>query len=240
MKILIKYATRGRPEWFKRTIQNITSTISPDADYLILVTADEDDVTMNNTLMKVFMRGHENVICCFGNSSNKVDAINRDMNLIGNWDLLINMSDDMQWIMKNWDTHIISAVSNRWPEGDFFAHFNDGYTRDLLPTMSIMDRKYYDRDGYIYHPSYRSFSCDAEAMYVAQMRGRYHYFPEVLFLHQHPTNRPSPADATYKRNSLHTDHDTKNYFERLNRYFDIPEHERVGGVPFLEHIGRTK
>ncbi len=236
--ILIKYATRGRPQWFKRAISNIMETISTD-DYMILVSADLDDLTMNTPDIIQFCAQHPQITIIHGNSKNKVEAINRDMEFAGDWDILVNMSDDMWFKVRGWDNIIKQRTQEVWGRSLFwFAHFNDGYAKDALPTMSIMGREYFECDGYIYHPSYRSFSCDAEAMYVAMMRQRYRYFDEILFLHQHPANTPVSNDATYRTNSLHTPHDTKNYFERLNRFFDFPLTESTP-IPFKEHLGRT-
>lgn len=235
-KILIKYATRGRADWFKKAMVNMQATISDDVNFAILISADYDDAQMYNHSMMALAETMNNSRLVFGNSKSKIDAINRDMDQIIDWDILINMSDDMSFCVQGWDNIIRQRVKDIWGEStDFFAHFNDGYTGDKLPTMSIMGRKYYDRDGYIYHSSYKSFSSDAEAYYVAMMRERYHYFPEVLFLHQHPTNTPMKNDHTYHINSLHTDHDTKNYFERLKRYFDEPAgHEILRSRPELK------
>lgn len=219
-RILIKYATRGRWDWFKKAMINISSTVNDDVNYIVLVSADEDDPAMNGKEAELFCSSMRNTIFVLGKSSSKIEAINRDMEFVNDWDILVNMSDDMSFQVKGWDNIIRQRTKDVWGQStDFFAHFNDGYTGDKLPTMSIMGREYYERDGYIYHPSYRSFSCDAEAYYVAMMRKRYHYFPEVLFLHQHPTNTPVKNDKTYQQNSLHTEHDTKNYFERLRRHF---------------------
>jgi len=222
MRLLIKYATRGRPIWFKKVIENIISTIST-TDFKILVSADSDDASMNNHDIKNFVSTFVNIQIFYGDSKSKIEAINKDMEYSGEWDLLINMSDDMHFVVKGWDIKMVDCITKVWGYSlDFFAHFNDGYVGEALPTMSIMGRTYYERDGYIYHPSYKSFSSDAEAMYVAMMRGRHHYFKDVLFLHQNHKNRPARNDKTYTINSKHTAHDTKNYFQRLTRYFDEP------------------
>lgn len=219
-KILIKYATRGRADWFKKAMINITATLNDDENYTILVSADEDDKEMHTPQVVSFCKSMKNTILVYGKSSSKIEATNRDMEFAEDWDILINTSDDMCFTVKGWDNIIRQRTKDIWGQStDFFAHFNDGYTGDKLPTMSIMGREYYNRDGYIYHPSYKSFSCDAESYYVAMMRERYHYFPEVLFLHQHPTNTPMKNDKTYQINSLHTPHDTSVYFERLKNYF---------------------
>jgi hypothetical protein len=222
--ILIKYATRSRPQWFRKAIANIYDTTS-DKDFRILVTLDDDDITMKNEGMIQFMKGHEQIKFIYGHSSSKVGAINRDMDLADEWywkwDILVVMSDDMHFTQFGWDNIIRQRYKDNFPEGDAFLHFDDGYVKDALATMSIIDRKYYERDNYIYHPIYKSFSCDAEAFFVAKARGRHKYFPEIIARHQHPANMPMPNDELYSKNSLHTPHDTSAYWDRLHNNFDM-------------------
>jgi hypothetical protein len=110
LKILFKYATRSRPALFKRGIDSIISNCNSD-NYTILVSVDKDDKTMirpdgsfainkdyNNTIIKV------------GTSKSKVDAINRDMELVPKWDILVNMSDDMLFTKKGFDDIILETL----------------------------------------------------------------------------------------------------------------------------------
>jgi hypothetical protein len=223
--MLIKYATRGRPEWFRKAIANIYSTIS-NPNFTIAVTIDIDDLSMNTPEIFSFMEKHENIMWTHGRSESKVHAINRDMYQFDklNWDVLVVMSDDMEFVVQGWDNVIRQRVKDTWGDSqDWFAHFDDGYVHDALATMSIMGRDYFERDGYIYHPAYKSFSCDAEAHFVAVTRGRHKYFPEILARHQHPTNTPGKNDETYIVNSKHTPHDTRIYWARLNSDFGMKE-----------------
>jgi hypothetical protein len=221
--ILIKFASRGRSEFFKRAIANIHSTISTQ-EFKILVTADSDDDAMNTRDIQHFCDHHEKVTIIFGTSTSKVNAINRDMEHAGEWDILINMSDDMHFVKQGWDSVLKQRIKEVWGKSlDFFAHFNDGYVGDALATMSIIGRDYYKRDGYVYYPEYKSFSCDAEAYFVAKTRGCHYYFDEVIFKHQHPTYAPMPQDMTYQRNSLATPHDLVVYWGRLHSDFGMKE-----------------
>jgi len=223
LKYCIKYATRSRPEFFKKAIENIQSTIHTK-DYLILVSADEDDPTMNNPEIIGYCVARENIKLVFGHSKSKIQAINADMEHAGEWDILLNMSDDFYFPNAGWDRLIEERVKSTWGDSlDWVAHFDDGYCRDALPTMSIMGRDYYLRDKYIYYPEYKSFSCDAEFMYVAMTRGRHKYFPDIIALHQHPANTKIGKDELYRVNSLHTPHDTELYWKRLHADFGMVE-----------------
>lgn len=218
MRLLIKYASRNRPDKFRAAMDNIFTTIKGD-DYKIIVSIDSDDAQM------IYIATNEqfkNTSFWVNDPHGKIAAINANIPLTG-WDWLVNMSDDMQFVVNGWNEIMEQRIKAVWGDSlDFFANFNDGYQGDKLPTMSIMGREYYERFFYIYAPCYKSLSCDAEAMYVAMCLGRYHYFPEVLFKHQHPANvRGLKSDKLYAQNEVFQPQDTRTYFTRLLKNFYI-------------------
>lgn len=207
MKLLIKYATRGRRSLYNQAIRNVEAMTA--GTYQLVVSADDDDACMQGLQIN------------YASRTSKIGAINRDMEDV-EFDWLVNMSDDMLFTAPGWDQRMLRRIKSIWGDStDFFAHFNDGFVGDKLPTMSIMGWDYYQRDKYIYHPSYKSVSCDAEAMFVAMMRGRHHYFPEVYFNHIHPANCRFPTDQTYRDNDKYGAEDTANYHERMSRCFEV-------------------
>lgn len=237
-KLVIKYATRGRPEMFMAAIRNIQGTIG-NINHSIIVSADNDDESMNCERIKTFCDSVNNLVIYFGDHDSKVNAINDDLDDV-EFDWLINMSDDMVFIVEKWGEKMKAEIESVFPDTDFFAHFNDGYVFDKLPTMSIMGREYYERDKCVYHPSYKSVSCDAEAMYVAMMRNAHHYFPTQYFSHIHPSNIGTPEDQTYKRNNQFTDADTNNYFIRLMDYFGITDQIERSRLPIDPNDYRSR
>lgn len=223
MKYLIKLATRGRPELFYRTIFNVRKTIGDGVDYEIIISCDLNDPSMFNQDIIDFVDGDPHLQIFYAYQTSKIGAINRDIKEAKmDWDVLINLSDDMLWVKEGWGKIIASYVANEFNESlDCFLHLNDNHVGERLPTLSIMGREYFNRDGYIYHPSFFSVSADAEAYYVALMRGKHKYFPDVLFDHVHPANVGFHTDATYQGNSKYDVADTENYFVRRARLFDI-------------------
>jgi hypothetical protein len=221
MGFLIKLATRSRPSKFYKVMQNIKHMTT--APYQVIITADLDDRTMNNPQIKKYVASLKWAQIFYGPHVSKIEAINRDIDKAQPWDILVNMSDDFQIIRRGWNDIVKHRCAEKWPgTTDFFAHFSDYYVHDALPTISIMGREYYQRDGYIYHPSYRSFSSDSEAYYVARARGKHCYFEDSLFKHEHPANNKRlKNDVLYKINAIHSKDDVKTYFERLNRDFDL-------------------
>ena len=220
-RLLINFATRGRRKQFFAAMDNIQQTIG-SGNYEIVVSCDTDDFEMNNSRVRERIKQYKHTTIYFDKSVSKVHAINRVVKYAGEWHWLMNMSDDMRFVINGWHDKMLKDIRSVWLEGsDWFAHFNDYHVREKLPTMSVMGYDYYTRDGYVYHPSYGSVSCDAEAMFVAMMRGRHHYFPTVYFHHNHPANIRGHIDNVYKGNHRFGHSDTENYFIRRARLFDI-------------------
>lgn len=185
MRLLYKFASRSRPAKLFSALDNMQSMMHHD-DYDIQITADIDDDTMFNEYIKNKIKqygGHVNIL--YGTSVSKVNAINRDLPLFNNWDILINMSDDMEFIQPGFDLTIIKDYQS-FAVGDVLMHYPDQAAGQALITMAIMDRKYYDRFGYIYNPEYKSLFCDNEQQEVAKLLGRYVFIKKRLFNHNHP------------------------------------------------------
>jgi hypothetical protein len=198
----------------KKTIDSIVSNVSADCDYFIQLSLDEDDPTLAE-YFKIISPEHEKII---GTSKNKINAINRDMDLVDQWwDVLINVSDDQVFISKNFDLDIVNNMDN---DTDMFLHFPDGNQGDLA-TMSIIGRKYYLRDGYIYNPNYESVYCDNEAQDVAKLRGCYKLVNKHIFNHEHPAWGKGQMDAQYAKTEHHVTYekDRQTYINRAAKNF---------------------
>jgi hypothetical protein len=211
--IVFKYATRSRPELFDRGIESIVNNINTD-NYFILVTCDENDVTMLNHHLK-YSHNHR-IKFVYGHSKNKIDAINRDLHhLPEQWDILVNMSDDMVFIEKGFDDILTKDFNNDF---DLCLHYPDGYRYELI-TMSIIGKKYFDRFNYIYHPEYTSLWSDNEQTEVAKMLGKYKFCDKQIFVHKHPANDSSVVNDqqyVHTESYFYIDQDVYNRRKRIN------------------------
>lgn len=165
--ILFNFATRSRPEKAAATIASIREYCQDK--YTIYMKIDQDDEA---TLSYDFPNTRQVI----GVSKSKIHAINRGVNDISGWDILVNISDDQLFIKP----FSIDCGT------DEFIHYPDGHVNERLCTMSVMGRDYYRRFRYVYHPDYVSLWCDNEAMEVAQQLGCYRYIDEHIFTHNHP------------------------------------------------------
>jgi len=195
-KILFKYTSRSRVENFFRGLNSIVDNLANKEDYFILCSFDVDDSAYANSVFVERLAGYKNLRYYFGFSDCKVAAINRDMPLAPAFDILINFSDDQIFIHPGFDDIIREDFGGNF---DMFLHYPDDNVGHLIPTMSVMGVDYYNRDQYIYHPSYRNVYCDNEAMCAAQMRGKYKFIDKKIFDHLHPAFGRAPLDEQYKK-----------------------------------------
>lgn len=204
MKLLFKYTSRSRPELFERGLKSIIDNCVSN-QYKILVTVDENDASM----FKYW--NDPRITTIIGESKNKVDAINRDVNeFIYDWGVLVNMSDDMIFTQKGFDNIIRDSFENT----DQCIHFPDGSTGDRLISMSILGRDYYKRFNYIYNPEYVSLYCDNETMDVAKILGKYKFVNENIFLHLHPAHGNALNDNQYRYTESFHPIDQATYLKR--------------------------
>jgi len=217
--ILFKLATRSRPHKAKSAIDNIIANCN-SMNYTILVSIDEDDLTMKN-----FEHKDDNVFIIKGTSKNKIDAINRDMDIFEGWKILINTSDDMVFNIKGFDEIIRQDFNGYY---DQVLHYTDGYQKGNLMTMSIMGYDYYKRFNYIYYPDYISLWCDMEATEVAHLLNKYKYMGDAkqLFTHAHPAWGLTEYDEQYRKteSQVVNNHDKTLFNYRKSENYFLPDH----------------
>lgn len=230
---LFKYPSRGRPERFFRSLDSIANNVSDVDYYHVACTLDSDDETMNNPEVVNRILTYQNVSIQWGKSESKIDAVNRDVPDI-DWDILINMSDDMEFNIFGFDVMIGVDMITHFPDFDGLLHYPDQDAKEALATMYIAGRKWWEfRGKNIYHPSYKSLWCDNEEMIVAQMCGKYKYLPYQINVHKNPAYGYLPKDEMFNRQQDDWSEDEANYRLRKQRNFYLPpEFEMRVGLYF--------
>jgi len=140
--------------------------------------------------------------------------VNRDMEVAGNWDVMLVASDDMWPAMEGYDAVIRKDMATWYPNGNGCLWYSDGRQARVC-TMSVMDAKYYATMGHIYHPCYKSYRCDDEYTEKAMHAGRMVKLPTVIATHEHPCFLGAvPDDALYAHNRTHKEDDLRCYMHR--------------------------
>lgn len=215
--ILFKLASRERPDRFLDTLENLYANIANAENFTIYCVLDEDDPTA--AAYQAVLNGGEwlNLVIDWGHSKSKVHAINRRIRI--NWDgLLVNWSDDQRASLYGFDQLIRDIFYECFPKNDGLLHLPDQDAKEAIPVLYIADRKYFDRDGWIYHPKYKSVWCDNHSMMLAKLRNRYAFGDERLFVHLNPAYGHLPRDPMFDRQQAQWDEDkaTYDYFESIN------------------------
>lgn len=224
MTILFNFASRSRPDRFFAVLNNIRE-MTTGKDYSVVAKLDEDDEPMMKRRKEI--DGYPEVIQRWGYSKSKIHAINRDLDRLPDYQILVNISDDQLFIERGFDRIVKSHMTE---DLDLFLHFKDSYAGDRVATMSIMGRTYFERFGYIYNPSYYSLWCDNEAGEVAKLLGKYKLCDEFIFDHWHYSHHNPDKrifkDALYKRNDTYRQ-DERIFNERKKINFGLPVNEIV-------------
>ena len=219
MHILIKLPSRGRPEKLRTTFAKYVEYAEDPSKISFMVNIDEDDTTFTNTASKILKRIHSQTTIVIGSPCGKIGAVNRDMDKAGEYDILLLASDDMIPVQKGYDRIIREYMTKHYPDTDGVLFFNDGHHQNKLNTLCILGKKYYERFGYIYHPSYKTEFCDNEFMDVANKLGIQTYIDQVIIEHKHPLWTGESKDPTYRQNDVHISDDRTNYLERRDKGF---------------------
>lgn len=168
----LKQALNTRAKWL----------LHADGEVEYIYSFDTDDTTV-----PMWMDGIRNP------NRSAIEAINRAAE-VATGDLFVVVSDDTD-CPRHWDTLLLNELEGK---SDFLVKCRDGIQPTLI-TMPVMDRVYYERFGYIYHPEFLHMSCDVELTAVGMMLGRV-IKSDLLFEHLHYSTGKSPKDAINEKN----------------------------------------
>lgn len=222
--ITIIHPSRGRPEQALKTAMMWIDRIGlQDTEFEYILSLDSDDPEqweyprhlpiLNFT---VFRQPNKNAI----------EAIN----FAAKWysdhrklpeDFLIVISDDFE-CPAGWGASLIALRS---AGDDWIMKTVDGIQPWVI-TLPIMSWGYFNRFGYVYHPSYNHAWSDTEMTCVAELTGRL-IFRDIEFKHNHYTVG-GVKDAISERADAHFEQGRKVFQERINKNFDLTPEQIVG------------
>lgn len=217
MRLLYKFPSRSRPSKFFAHLDNILAMARHD-DFVIVPTLDDNDLTINESFKEKLSGYGERIQPIFGRSTSKIHAVNRGIPA-DPWDIVIATSDDMEFIQVGFDLQIIEHMRALFPDLDGVLHYPDGFEHADILSLPVIGRKYYDRFGYIYHPSYVSLFCDEEAILAAKNLGKLASINAQLFRHNHPTWTGQGMDKQYKHTEGFYHVDKATFQRRKQRNF---------------------
>ena len=234
-KILFKFPTRSRFEIFKSTLDLYYKLLSNKHKYQFIITLDNDDEQMNSSEARSYLNSKPNLKYYYGDSKSKIEAVNADMDKADPWSVCVLLSDDMIPQIQGYDDIIVNKMKEHFPNNDGVLWFDDGYLgKNNLITLSIVGKNYYDIDGHIYHPAFRSLWCDNYQLFLAQKRNKIIYIPQTIIKHE--WMRVTGNDNLHKINSAPGIYETeKCTYDNLVRKFN-----ESGDINMAKQTKQTK
>jgi hypothetical protein len=235
--LLIKIPTRERgADWLSHYVDNVTN---PNTK--IVMTLDYNDPTIRDS----YKWKKHGVGIVVGESKSKIDAYNRDIGFLSqkfDWDVIMVGSDDMWPNTRGFDQIILDDMAQHFPDGDGCLWYDtedsktelkrryphrsmpfgsEAWKQHWINMLPVIGRKYYDRFGYIYHPSYKSFWCDNEFTHIANRLGKIQPIDRDFIRHQHFCwDGGMPNDSLYQRNNKNDAADHQNFNRRRGNNFN--------------------
>ena len=211
MKLSIIHPSRSRPYKSVDTVDKWLNSASFDTDLELIVSLDEDDTTIPQYKQSYY----SDATFLINKNRSCVDAINNAAKK-ATGDILIVVSDDTD-CPPEWDLALRKEVEGK---SDWILKTKDGIQNWII-TAPIMDRAYYNRTGYIYHPDFEHQFCDTYMTCLADITGR-KLTSTLKFMHLNDTIKDDlrkKTDATWKQGQ-----DT---FVRLMKQFTPEERARI-------------
>jgi len=194
--IAFVFASRERPNKFFDCLDNIRA-MAKSKNYFVWAKLDNDDPLKQEYKSK--LAAYPEVFVQWGLSKNKVHAINRDLEHLPDCDILIMMSDDMQFLVRGFDEEIREAFKNHFPNFDGTVHYPDSHALSKTITLSIIGVSLYKQLGYLYWHEYVSVFADNDFTELTRKIGKYVFVNKKILEHYHPIWKTAEWDAQYRR-----------------------------------------
>lgn len=221
MKLLVKFPTRNRKNKFFKVLRQYQNLCEDLDNTYFLITLDNDDESMNPSNVEGIFNTFKNVKVIYGTSNSKIHAVNRDIELVNDWDIVLLASDDMTPKVKGYDNIIRNKMKEFYSDTDGILWFNDGFQGEKLNTLCVLGKKYYERFNYIYHPDYKSCWSDNEFMEVGKILKKQTYIDSVIIKHEHPDWGYGNRDQIHTNNINDYQYDLEVYNRRKEINFEL-------------------
>lgn len=216
--VTIIHPSRSRPQLAMATAKKWIERVGlPQEEFEYVMSLDSDDPKIFGYSIKMQCLNYTTLI---NKNKSAIEAINVAAAFYAKHrgkpgDFMIVISDDFD-CPEDWGASLKKSIGN---ETDRVYKTNDGI-QDWIITMPIMGWDYYNRFGYIYHPSYKHMFCDTELTCVAEMTVGWSQLigTPVTFKH---LCESIPKDYLNKRNDATFEEGKRNFIERKKRNFDL-------------------
>lgn len=192
MKISLIHPSRSRPQQAAATAKAWLSSAANPSNIEYVLSMDVSDPERYKYVEIISQLGLPDAYSIkplTSDNHSAIEAINNAAK-IATGDLLIQIAEDFNTPPFHWDAYLIDELKGK---SDYVAKIDDGL-QPFIITLPILDRKWYDRHGYIYHPDFEHMYCDSALSCKAWMEDKYITLP-IKILHNHYSTGRTQKDA---------------------------------------------
>lgn len=202
--ISIIHPSRSRPEKAYTTVKKWLREAGCDVEYILSL--DQDDPMIEKYNYGIGM-------CAIHKNRSAIDAVNNAAKLTtGN--ILIQISDDFD-CPPLWGEQILDATQGK---SDWLLKVSDG-TQGWIATLPIMDRVFYEANGYVYYPEYIHMFCDTDLTHKADIQKKIIWRNDIKFDHQHYSTGKNVKDSVSNKADLTWNQGERLYLNRCREKF---------------------
>ena len=221
--------SRKRVKKSTETIHNWINSASDIHNIELIVSCDSSDDKLQDYKEVYSHTVFKNNPVIVNNNKSAVEAINNAAR-VATGDIFIVVSDDTE-SFSGWDAALLKEVQGKT---DWILKTQDGIQKWII-TFPVMDRTYYNRFGYIYHPDYLHMFCDTELTCVADITRR-KITSNLLFPHKHYSITKETPDEINKKADATWAQGEKLFLERYKRNFDLQPGGRIQGQGMIDWL----
>lgn len=219
-KISIIHPSRSRPDQANKTIKNWLDKAHYPSQIQYILSLDNNDYTRirydRSLPIKIISNNNRSAIQAINNGAKLAEA-----------NIIVVVSDDF-CCPQHWDKTLLELLNGK---EDFCIKTKDGL-QDFIITLPIMDRKYYERFGYIYPPGYQHLWSDSELSCVAWMLGKYAEI-DMSFPHNHYSTGKCKKDVVSIKNDRSWKQGKRLFYERKKKKFNLNEVQIEKDFPYF-------
>jgi len=212
IKFSILHPSRRRPDKSFETIQKWLFRAGENTDIELIVSLDDDDPDLER-----YQRLYKGLKVIVNQNRSAIDAVNNAA-VASTGEVLIVVSDDFE-CPRNWALTLDRILRGRQ---DYLLKISDG-TQMYIVTLPIMDRVYYKRFGYIYHPDFRHMFSDTHLTHVADVLGKLYMRNDLLFQHNHYSVTHTAKDEVSIRADKTWHDGRKTYLDMVRANLGLPD-----------------
>lgn len=192
MEITLLHPSRGRAQKAFETYNYWISRSDLQIEYILSLDSDDLELPKYQELFK-------NQFIIINDNKSVVEATNAAAK-ISSGKILVYLSDDFK-CPAMWDKSIRAFLEQE--KGPALLKVDDclqNFGVRVL-TVPIINRQFYEKLGYFWHPGYRSMFVDEDLYNTAEKLRALKFAPQLKFPHEHVCNGKAPDDETYRRSS---------------------------------------